>query len=170
MTERNLSAVHTNAQGFSRVSGIFKLVVAVVFAGVALVVGVVLYIFVENGLSGAVIFWIAGVVVATLYGWRGYRDLTGKPVVLEGTIVRKERITSSGSSTGSRTVKFYLHMDVTDAFAVTSTGERRPLGSRTGPRKVPAQSRLFDAVAESEKVAVVCTPSGEAAAKLDDLT
>lgn len=167
--DRNLSTVYANAQGFSRVSGIFKLVVAVVFAGVALVVGVGLYLFVENGLPGAAIFWIAGVVVAVLYGWRGYRDLTGEPVVLEGTIVRKERYTSSGSSTGSRTVKFYLHMEVTDAFAVTSTGARRPLGSWTGQRRVSAQGRLFDAVAESEEIAVVCTPAGEAAAKLDDL-
>jgi hypothetical protein len=169
VTEPNLSAVYTNARGFSRVSGILKLVVAVFFGGLAFAIGAGLYLFVANALPGAIIFWLAGVVVAAPYGWRGYRDLTGEPVVLQGIIVRKEFYTSTGSSPGSRTVKHFLHMDVTHAFAVTAAGTRRPLVSRTGPRKVLAQGRVFDAVAESEAVAIICTPTGEAAARLDEL-
>jgi hypothetical protein len=170
VSEQDLSAVYAKAQKFTRFSGIFKLVIAGFLFVVPVLVGSALYLFVDAGLPGAMIFWFAGFVVAAVFGWRGYRDLTGEPSVLKGTIRRKEIQRSTGSTPGSRSVKHFLHMDVTEAFAVTPGGERRALGSRTGRRKVLSQFRLFDAVAEGDEVAVVCTPTGEAFARLDALS
>jgi hypothetical protein len=129
---------------------------------------------------GFVIFLISGeLLVLTITGllaalaalWiylQMRRSTSGDPIVLVGRVLER---TTEGKKASSNTQKklYYLHMELSEVFALKPDGQQQPLAERTGHQRVRSNARLFEKVQEQEEVTLVCVPSGLAFARAQDL-
>lgn len=106
---------------------------------------------------------LASVVVGLVISRRGRKALMGNPWIIEGTITRKA-MQPKPKGKGSRPV---LVMTVTRARRLDPDGDLSAADDRVGDRTVFARPGAHDAVDEGETLALLCLPSGEAIARLD---
>jgi hypothetical protein len=146
----------------------FRGLVNLMVAGLALLAGGLTAVLVVTALSQqlavAGLFAGAGCMAAVIFTLRGYRQLTAPPFVLVGTIDEKQQTIADRDSR----VDYRLHLDVDAAFVVLVNGQTMSKDALRVRLTIRAQRALFERVAEGDEVSIVCLPSGEAFAKIQD--
>ncbi|MCA9544658.1 MAG: hypothetical protein KC613_09725 [Myxococcales bacterium] len=106
---------------------------------------------------------LASVVVGLFISRRGRKAMMGDPWVIEGTVTRRA-MQPRPKGKGSRPV---FVVNVARARRLDPDGDLTEAPERVGDRTVPARPALHDAVAPGETLALLCLPSGDAIARLD---
>ena len=161
--------VYERSRAEVRIVGLFKLVVAVGVGVVGCIMGTILALAVDDGLVPAAIFWAAATTGALVYGLQAYRIVRGKPLVVRGTLLDKERRESASSTASTtRTVRYLLHVDARECLRLSASGDASPTG-KPGRRSVQAQRALWEQIDPGAEVELVCTPTGEAFSQVNDV-
>jgi hypothetical protein len=139
-------------------------------AAVYLIIGILGLALISSGRDFetplGILFLAIGLIGGIYLGWQAYREYFGDPIILTARILRKQDALSYNRNGTFH--RYYLHIEVGKAVRLTASGD---LVTTVFPRwdSVPANEKLFRAIADGDTVLLVCTPAGFAFAKLDDL-
>lgn len=129
-----------------------------------LLLGLIAFFSERGVLMGALMLWTIGIIGAGLLSWKAYSDFTGDLAIFVGKIISKKKHIVKGGCFCD------LYLNVEENFCVTSLGDRKVVRKRTGHQKISLEEKLYDRLNEGEHVTLVCFPTGQAFAKLEDLT
>jgi hypothetical protein len=104
--------------------------------------------------------------------WSGWSDGRGSPIVLVGQVCEKEQVVNERKTRRGETkttIHYFLHLDISSIFRLTSHGQQQPLSGAPMRHKLWSEPRLYERLHEDEPVTLVCLPTGKAFARLEDL-
>lgn len=132
-------------------------------------IGMCLGVFFNVSIYITAMFLVAGIALVWVVGRSGWNDYMGRPLVLVGQVLEKRWTSSTDNSNDAARERFFVRLDISDAFYLSEQGPQEAVPRFRGQRWLRSQERLYRYLHEQTVTTLLCTPDGEAIAHLDDL-